>query len=231
MRKPCARPTGCFNGEGEGEPRELWGWYCREYFDPDPTCDDESGIGDFEDDLHDTYKDVRGNLVLYDQGRVADATWQWAFDHRVHWGRHAAISFFAWHQQLNTTLSRPMHKFASAVMLWAVVAQPVFGSQTGCTFSTGDTPGYYEIEFIGYGDTMPVLVFSATTFGAGKRITLRPADYTLHHFSQKDRRVGLEFRNPQNPALPPSFTLAGTGDHVWLTIGAIRTRGDLKCSD
>ena len=86
-----------------------------------------------------------------------------------------------------------MYKFASAVMLWPVVAQPVLGSQTGCTFSAGDTPDYYEIEFIGYSDTKPVLVFSATTFGAGKRIALRPADYTLHHFSQKDGLSGLSF--------------------------------------
>ncbi len=73
------------------------GWYYREYFDPDPTRNDESGMGDIGDDLHDTYKDVRAGLVLYDQGRVTDAAWQWAFGHRVHWGRHAVGALFALH--------------------------------------------------------------------------------------------------------------------------------------
>lgn len=126
-------------------------------------------------------------------------------------------------------LLRPVYKFAPALMLWALLAQPVLASQTSCTFTTVDTPDYYEIEFIGYTDTNPVLVFSSTAFGSGKRIALPPADYTLNYFSRKEGRVGLEYRNPQNPALPPSFALAGIGANVWLTIGSARLRGELKC--
>ncbi|MDP3817103.1 hypothetical protein [Pseudomonas sp.] len=122
-----------------------------------------------------------------------------------------------------------MHKFASAVMLLTLVAQPVLASQTACIFSTGKTSHYYELEFIGYSDTKPMLVFSSTTFRAGQRTPLPPAD--LKHFSQKARSVSLAFRNPEDPALPPSFTLAGTGDHAWLTIGSARLQGDLKCAD
>lgn len=124
---------------------------------------------------------------------------------------------------------RPVYQFAPALMLWALLAQPVLASQTNCTFTTVDTPGYYEIEFIGYTDTNPVLVFSSTAFGSGKRIALPTADYTLNYFSRKEGRVGLEYRNPQNPALPPSFALAGIGANVWLTIGSARLRGELKC--
>jgi len=122
-----------------------------------------------------------------------------------------------------------MPKFASALLLLALLAQPVLASQTACIFSTGKTSQYYELEFIGYGDTKPLLVFSSTTFRAGQRIALPAAD--LKHFRQKARSVSLEFRNPGDPALPPSFTLAGTGAQAWLSIGSARLQGDSKCAD
>lgn len=124
-----------------------------------------------------------------------------------------------------------MHQFAASLLLPALLAPPVFASQTACIFSTGQTSPYYELEFIGYGDSRPTLVFSSTTFRAGQRIALPAAQYRLQQFSQQARSVKLEFQNPADPALPPSFTLAGTGEQAWLTIGSTRLLGDLRCDD
>ena len=76
----------CFNGR-----------YYREYFDPDPTLDEEPVMGDIGDDLLDTYKDIKAGCVLLARGQIAEAMWQWSFLHRVHWGRHAVGALFALH--------------------------------------------------------------------------------------------------------------------------------------
>jgi len=73
------------------------GYYYREYFDPDPSLDEESVIGDVGDDLLDTYKDIRAGLLLFDTGQIADALWHWSFMHQVHWGRHVVGAMFALH--------------------------------------------------------------------------------------------------------------------------------------
>lgn len=73
------------------------GRYYREYFDPDPTLADESGMGDVGDDLLDVYQDVRAGLVAYDRGEVSQAAWHWSFLHRIHWGRHAVGGLLALH--------------------------------------------------------------------------------------------------------------------------------------
>lgn len=122
-----------------------------------------------------------------------------------------------------------MRKLASVGILLVLMGQPALASQTVCTFSAGEASRYYELEFIGYGDADPIIVFSSTTFGSGERITLNPADYSLKNFSQKARKVSLEFRNPQNLALPPSFSLNGIDGRAMLTIGSSTIEGDLKC--
>lgn len=123
-----------------------------------------------------------------------------------------------------------MRKLVSVATLLALVSQPALASQTACTFSAGEaSSGYYELEFIGYGDTDPAIVFSSTTFGSGKPVALDPANYSLKHFSPKARKVSLEFRNPKNPALPPSFNLSGADGRAILTIGSSVIAGDLKC--
>jgi hypothetical protein len=76
----------CFNGS-----------YYREYFDPDPSLDEESVMGDIGDDLLDTYKDVKAGLVLFKRGNPQEALWHWRFLHRIHWGRHAVGALFALH--------------------------------------------------------------------------------------------------------------------------------------
>lgn len=122
-----------------------------------------------------------------------------------------------------------MNKVASAAILLALIGQPALASQTVCTFSAGEATGYYELEFIGYGAKDPIVVFSSTTFGAGKPITLNVANYSFKHFNPKARKVSLEFRNPKNSALPPSFNLNGVDGRARLAIGSSIIEGDLKC--
>lgn len=73
------------------------GWYYRECFDPDPTLDEPTGMGDVGDDLLDIYKDLKAGLVVFDGGDSNDASWHWSFLHRIHWGRHAVGAMFALH--------------------------------------------------------------------------------------------------------------------------------------
>ncbi len=54
-------------------------------------------MGDAGDDLLDAYKDIKGGLILFDQGQTAEAAWHWAYLQRTHWGRHAVGAIFALH--------------------------------------------------------------------------------------------------------------------------------------
>ena len=73
------------------------GWYYREFFDPDPTVEEDPVMGDVGDDLLDTYKDIKAGLLLFERGAGADALWHWSFLHRIHWGRHVVGALFALH--------------------------------------------------------------------------------------------------------------------------------------
>ena len=119
-------------------------------------------------------------------------------------------------------------KLAFIVILLALMVQPALASQTACMFSTDKATHYYEIEFVGYSDTDPMIVFSSTVFGSGKRFTLHPSNYTLEHFSKKARAVSLEFRSQEGSAMPP-FTLVGTAGRASLKIGSNDIEGDLRC--
>jgi hypothetical protein len=73
------------------------GLYYREFFDPDPTLNEEPGMGDVGDDLLDTYKDIKAGCLLYERGETTGALWHWSLLHRIHWGRHAVGALFALH--------------------------------------------------------------------------------------------------------------------------------------
>lgn len=118
--------------------------------------------------------------------------------------------------------------FCSAALL-ALSSQPALASQTACVFSTDRSSQYYELEFIGYDDAKPVIVFSSKDFGAGERFTLSAENYTLKDFNQKARSVDFEFRNPNDPALPPSFGLVGTDGRVWFKTGSTIIEGTFRC--
>lgn len=113
----------------------------------------------------------------------------------------------------------------------ALAGNSAWASQTACTFEGGQPPQYYELEFIGYGDAKPMVVFSSTAFGAGKRITLPVEHYSVENFRQVAARLRLAFRNPGNEALPPSFTLSARKGEGRLSMGSITVDGALHCAD
>lgn len=118
---------------------------------------------------------------------------------------------------------------ATVLLLLLTVSQPAFASQTACVFSTGKAADYYELEFIGDSGTKPLIVFSSTAFGDGRRITLDAARYRLTRFDQKTGKVQLQFRNRRDPSLPHSFSLAGNGGRARLSIGARHIDGEMQC--
>jgi hypothetical protein len=73
------------------------GCYYREFFNPDAMLQEAPVVGDLEDDLLDTYKDIKRGLLHFTQGETAIALWHWSFLHRSHWGRHAASAIYALH--------------------------------------------------------------------------------------------------------------------------------------
>ena len=122
-------------------------------------------------------------------------------------------------------------QLVTVAAVFAFAAPPALASQTSCTFEGGDAARYYELEFIGYSDGPPLIVFSSTAFRSGQRLTLPPASYALRAFSPKSATVALAFRNPGDASLPPSFALNGRGGAARLTIGRDRISGALRCGD
>ncbi len=120
-------------------------------------------------------------------------------------------------------------KIILAVSFIGLLSQSALASQTACQFSTGQSPHYYDLEFVGYSDARPVIVYSSTAFGSGKRLTLSPENYSLKNFSQKAGTVDLEFRNPNDRSLPPSFGLVGTGGRALFKSGSMIIEGSFKC--
>jgi hypothetical protein len=90
--------------QGEAAISNLRGYYYKEVFDPDPRLDEEACVGDIGDDLLDVYKDIRRGLELYRRGFPLAAEWEWAFNFRVHWGRHAAAALLALHGLVHSSL-------------------------------------------------------------------------------------------------------------------------------
>lgn len=82
----------------EAPPRALapfWDVTYRTLFDLHPSSSDDIGMGVLGDDLTDVYLDVKSSLGAYEAGQIADAAWQWRFDHLSHWGRHATSAMLA----------------------------------------------------------------------------------------------------------------------------------------
>jgi hypothetical protein len=122
-------------------------------------------------------------------------------------------------------LSQKMRKLWPLAALLALISQPALATVTLCDFSVGP----YYVEFYGHEDQGPVIDFMTVESDSPKRIMLRSPNYTLGYFSLSERSVNLEFRNPGNPELPPSFSLVGTNGRATLKIGSKLIDGDLDC--
>lgn len=122
-------------------------------------------------------------------------------------------------------------RFGSAItcFLSALACAPALASSTACIFSGEAGRDYYEIEFIGYSDIDPLIVFRPKARDNGAGVSLDSRHYRLKEFSQQARRVRLEFYNPGRRSLPPSFVLEGAAGKASLSIEGRRVDGALEC--
>jgi hypothetical protein len=71
-----------------------------EVFDPLELPPEDPVVGDVADDIADIYRDIASGLRLFDSGRSSDALWEWGYNFRVHWGKHAGGAIRALHAYL-----------------------------------------------------------------------------------------------------------------------------------
>ena len=64
-------------------------------FEPFTLPPEEPVVGSIGDDVADIYSDVVSGLIEYQAGRTAHAVWEWVFQLRSHWGRHATDAMYA----------------------------------------------------------------------------------------------------------------------------------------
>lgn len=120
-------------------------------------------------------------------------------------------------------------RLACGLALLACAAGPAAASQTLCTFWAGTPPDYHELEFIGYGDAAPLVVYSGSAWRGGQRAPLSPPHLVLQRFKPRTGAVVLEFRNPGDPDLPPTLALRGVGGHARLSVDGKFVEGNLAC--
>lgn len=53
-----------------------------------PLEKDEAVFSILADDLSDIYRDVKSGLLLYEEGHLTGAAWEWRFSFLSHWGDH-----------------------------------------------------------------------------------------------------------------------------------------------
>jgi hypothetical protein len=74
-------------------PFDMYG----EVFNPFTLPVEEPVSGSLSDDIADIYRDVVTGLQEYEAGRHSEATWEWGFSLRYHWGEHATGAIRALH--------------------------------------------------------------------------------------------------------------------------------------
>jgi hypothetical protein len=79
----------------------LQGQFYFEVFDPYETPPETPVVGHLTDDLGDIYRDIARGLVLFNNQRLDEALWEWAFNFRIHWGEHATGAIRALHAYLS----------------------------------------------------------------------------------------------------------------------------------
>lgn len=59
-----------------------------EIFDASKIEDESPVFSLVSDDLADIYRDLKRGLLLYGEGKFAEAFWEWKFNFTIHWGNH-----------------------------------------------------------------------------------------------------------------------------------------------
>ena len=71
------------------------------YYDVfDPLKAESPVTNSLADDVADIYRDVKEGLLLYKNGRIVEAVWEWRFNFRSHWGAHLTSAQQAIHSYL-----------------------------------------------------------------------------------------------------------------------------------
>lgn len=61
----------------------------------DPYQDETPVTSCLEDDMIDIYIDIKKGLILFEQGHIVNAIWEWRFGLEIHWGEHATSAIRA----------------------------------------------------------------------------------------------------------------------------------------
>ena len=117
-------------------------------------------------------------------------------------------------------------KISQVILPVSLVAAaiPAAATSTMCVFEGSSDSSSYNIEFIGYGKVSVIQM----NLPAGPR-NLPEGSYKVMQFDQRGGKIELEYRNPGDPSLPPSFALKGRRNDVRMTIGNERIMGTLSC--
>ena len=70
-------------------------------FDPIADSSEEPVYNLLSDDLSDIYGNLKESHLIFQQGKITDAVWQWRFDFRTHWGHHLLSAQYAIHNYLS----------------------------------------------------------------------------------------------------------------------------------
>lgn len=116
-----------------------------------------------------------------------------------------------------------IHRVIFALLL-AAAAMPASATSTMCAFEGSSGSSSYSIEFIGYGEIATIQM----NLPGGPR-SLPAGSYEVLEFDERKGKINVAYRNPGDASLPPSFTLAGMGNNVHMTIGKERIVGRLHC--
>lgn len=80
-----------------GFPKQDLYWCALEPFDTTAEKP-ELGCGSLDDDVLDTYRDLKRGLLLWDGGREGSAVFEWRLHFHAHWGSHATRALSALHE-------------------------------------------------------------------------------------------------------------------------------------
>lgn len=54
----------------------------------DPLEEEPPVLCSLADDLADIYRDIKVGLIMFKDGHIVEAVWQWRFDFSLHWAAH-----------------------------------------------------------------------------------------------------------------------------------------------
>lgn len=105
-----------------------------------------------------------------------------------------------------------------------LAASSASASSTMCMFYAPPGAPVPDLEFLGYDELGGILVP-----GNGGPRSLPAGSYKVAALDQNARRIDLIYTNPDDPSLPPSFTLRGAAANTVLTVRGKAYRGKLEC--